>query len=144
MYVRYSRARARARVSLFLSLASKLVITSSVSQTTTGQGRRRMVPEKYGDQGRQGILGGESAHAAFIDVHQNAGQIRQRSRGRVYRGVLCRVLATGVQQVGAMEESARHGGTYHLARSSIDSRIRDFFPGETARRILTGMSVDIK
>lgn len=83
-----------------------------------------MVPEKYGDAGGQGIPGGESAHTALTDVHENAGEIRQRSRGRVHRGVLCRVLAAGVQQVGAMEESTWCGGRYHLAGSSIESSPR--------------------
>lgn len=83
-----------------------------------------MVPEIYGNEGRQGISGGEFAHSALTDVHQNAGQIRQWSRGRVHGGVLCRVLAAGVQQVGAMEESTWHRGRYHLVTSSIESRPR--------------------
>lgn len=83
-----------------------------------------MVPEGPGDEGREGISGGELAHSAFTDVHQNTGQIRQWSRGRVHRGVLCRVLAAGVQQVGAMEESTWRRGRYHLATSSIESRPR--------------------
>lgn len=83
-----------------------------------------MVPERPGDERGQGISGGEFAHSAFIDVYQNARQIRQWSRGRVHGGVLCRVLAAGVQQVGAMEESTWHRGRYHLATSSIESRPR--------------------
>lgn len=122
--VRSSRVFTR-RTSL-KSVRNNSRYNASVSrfQATTRQGWRRLVSEKYGNQGRQGIPRSESAHSAFTDVHQDARQIRQWQRGRVHRGVLCRVLATRVQQVGAMEESTWYRGKYRLARSSIESRSR--------------------
>lgn len=114
-------SRVFTRRTFLKSVRNNFWYNSSISQATTGQGWRRLVPEKYGNQGRQGIPRGESAYPTFTDVHQDAGQIRQRQRGRVHWGVLCRVLAARVQQVGAMEESTWHRGRYRLVRSSIES-----------------------
>lgn len=77
------------------------------------------MPEKYGHEGRKGVPRGEFAQPAHTDVDQDPGQVRERARGRVHRRVLRRILAAGVQQVGAMEKSTWHGGTYIYTHTHI-------------------------
>lgn len=89
-----------------------VIILLVIPQAETRQGRRCLVPEKYGHEGRKGVPRGEFAQPAYTDVDQDPGQVRERARGRVHRRVLRRILAAGVQQVGAMEKSTWHGGTY--------------------------------
>lgn len=89
-----------------------VIILAVIPQAETRQGRRCLVSEKYGHEGRKGVPRGEFAQPACTDVDQDSGQVRERARGRVHRRVLRRILAAGVQQVGAMEKSTWHGGTY--------------------------------
>lgn len=96
-----------------------IILLLVIPQAETRQGRRCLVPEKYGHEGRKGVPRGEFAQPAHTDVDQDPGQVRERARGRVHRRVLRRILAAGVQQVGAMEKSTWHGGTYIYTHTHI-------------------------
>lgn len=96
-----------------------IILLLVIPQAETRQGRRCLVPEKYGHEGRKGVPRGEFAQPAYTDIDQDPGQIRERARGRVHRRVLRRILAAGVQQVGAMEKSTWHGGTYIYTHTHI-------------------------
>lgn len=96
-----------------------IILLLVIPQAETRQGRRCLVPEKYGHEGRKGVPRGEFAQPAYTDVDQDPGQVRERARGRVHRRVLRRILAAGVQQVGAMEKSTWHGGTYIYTHTHI-------------------------
>ena len=96
-----------------------IILLLVIPQAETRQGRRCLVPEKYGHEGRKGVPRGEFAQPAYTDIDQDPGQIRERARGRVHRRVLRRILAAGVQQVGAMEKSTWHGGTYIYTHTYI-------------------------
>ena len=96
-----------------------IILLLVIPQAETRQGRRCLVPEKYGHEGRKGVPRGEFAQPAYTDIDQDPGQIRERARGRVHRRVLRRILAAGVQQVGAMEKSTWHGGTYIYIHTHI-------------------------
>lgn len=100
-----------------------VIILLVIPQAETRQGRRCLVPEKYGHEGRKGVPRGEFAQPAYTDVDQDPGQVRERARGRVHRRVLRRILAAGVQQVGAMEKSTWHGGTYIYIYRHIHTHI---------------------